>query len=316
VKPGEKDLDNQEQSRLVRIEANLRRRAVIYQLARAFFINQGFIEVETPVRMPAVAPEPYIVPFESEGWYLSTSPELHMKRLLASGYKKIFQMSRCFRKGEQGQKHNPEFTMLEWYRAGGDYLHMIHDTEQLFQAVARGLKQGDIIHYQGQKIDISSPWPRVTVRNAFQQAVGWDPVIENNPVKFDVDLVTKVIPGFAAGRPTVIFDYPAPMASLAKLSPIDSSVAQRAEVFIGGLELANAYSELIDAREQKDRFRENIERISREESRKANMPATFIDALDKMPECGGIALGMDRLVMLLCDAVSIGEVTAFTADTA
>ena len=114
-----------ERRSLARLASNLRRRALIIEGIRAFFRGQDFLEVETPVRVPAIAPEPHIVPFRSEDWFLSTSPELHMKRLLAAGYERLFQLSRCFRQGERGRWHNPEFTMLEWYRAGADYLDII-----------------------------------------------------------------------------------------------------------------------------------------------------------------------------------------------
>jgi len=125
-----------ESRRLARLKPNLERRALIYRFTRAFFQQQGFLEVETPIRMPEVAPEQYITPFASEDWLLSTSPELHMKRLLASGYDNIFQFSRCFRKGERGRLHNPEFTLLEWYRTHAGYREMISDPEQLVVTLA------------------------------------------------------------------------------------------------------------------------------------------------------------------------------------
>src|SRR3990167_5528022 len=110
--------------RLTRLKPNLERRASIYNITRNFFQKRGFLEVETPIRMSSLVPESQIIPFESERWFLSTSPELFMKRLMAAGYDKIFQFSRCFRKGERGRWHNPEFTLLEWYRSGGDYMQM------------------------------------------------------------------------------------------------------------------------------------------------------------------------------------------------
>src|SRR4030043_1897366 len=122
-------MTSDEQNRLARIFPNLRRRALIYDFIRAFFKERDFLEVETPIRAPAIAPEEFITPFKSEDWFLAASPELHMKRLLAAGYERIFQFSRCFRKGERGRVHNPEFTMLEWYRSGADYRHMLRDTE-------------------------------------------------------------------------------------------------------------------------------------------------------------------------------------------
>jgi len=305
-----------DRNRLIRLKPNLQRRASIYEFTRAFFREQGFLEVETPVRVPTVAPELYITPFESEAWLLSTSPELHMKRMVAAGYDRLFQTSHCFRSGERGRLHNPEFTLLEWYRAGADYRQMIQDIEQLVVTLAGKLGFSNKLKYRGQDIDISLPWPRVTVRDAFLHAAGWDPVAKPDPLRFDTDLVTKVLPSFTLSRPTVLMDYPAAMASLARLKPDEASVAERAEVFIGGLELANIYSELRDAWEQERRFHEEIEQIYKEQGQQRAMPQRFLEAVTHLPDCGGAALGMDRLVMLLCNVDSIDEVIAFTVDTA
>jgi lysyl-tRNA synthetase class 2 len=154
------------------------------------------------------------------------------------------------------------------------------------------------------------------VSEAFLRSAGWNPVKEDDPGRFDTDFVSKVLPGFDPHRPTVLMDYPASQASLARLKPDDKSVAERAEVFIGGLELANAYTELVEAREQKERFLKAIEQIRRERGQHFAMPQTFIAAVACLPECGGVALGIDRLVMLLCDADAIDDVMSFTTDTA
>lgn len=302
-----------ERRRLSRLKPNLERRAHIYQHVRDFFQEQGFLEIETPVRMPEVAPERYISPCAAEDWLLSTSPELHMKRLLSAGYEKIFQFGRCFRKGERGRWHNPEFTLLEWYRTGGDYQTMIDDTEKLVAAITGGLGDNHL-SYQGQDIDLTLPWPRVTVREAFLNSAGWDPTKKGDLEEFDIDLVTKVVPDFAPGRPTVLIDYPAALGSLARLKPGDPAVAERAEVFIAGLELANAFSELNDRAEQTRRFREEIHQIGLLTGQQRNMPRKFLKALSDLPECGGIALGVDRLVMLFCDATTIDDVIPFSAD--
>lgn len=321
-----------ERRRLSRLKPNLEKRAQIYGHVRAFFQQQGFLEIETPVRMPEVAPEQYIAPCAAEDWLLSTSPELHMKRLLAAGYEKIFQFGRCFRKGERGRRHNPEFTLLEWYRAGADYMAVIDDTERLVYdlSVRLGAKT---FTYQGQKIDLSLPWPRITVSEAFRKSAGWDPAVElsksNKPViqakagihgegngtpDFDLDLVNKVVPAFPPGRPTILLDYPAALGSLARLKPGNPAVAERAEVFIGGLELANAFSELNDAAEQTRRFREEIRQIGEQTGVHRSLPRKFLKSLPNLPECGGIALGIDRLVMLFCDAATIDDVMPFTSD--
>ena len=311
---GSTESPRSERRQLISKKANLERRALIYEFIRAFFREEGFLEVETPVRMPEIAPEQYIAPFTSEGWFLSTSPELHMKRLLAAGYEKLFQFSHCFRKGERGQWHNPEFTLLEWYRTGADYLQMLDDTEKLVAKLAGRLGLGTGINYQGQNIDLATPWRRTTVTEAFRKTAGWDPVTESNPSRFDTDLVEKVVPGFG-GRPTLLLEYPAAMASLARLKPGAPKVAERGEVFIGGLEIANAFSELADRKEQEKRFTHEIDQIQKETGRKAEMPRKFLEALHHLPECGGIALGVDRLVMLLCDAGNIDDVIAFATDS-
>lgn len=307
---------DEEIRRLAGITANLKRRALILGITRRFFDEQGFLEVETPLRSPTIAPEKEIKPFDSEGWFLNTSPELYMKRLLAAGYRNLYQISHSFRKGERGKMHNPEFTMLEWYRAGGDYTAMISDTERLVITIARELGFGETIKYQGKTIDLSSPWGGITVQEAYKQLAGWDPGINPDPVRFDLDMALKVIPHFNAHRPTVIIDYPAPMASLARLKPGQPGVAERAEVFIGGLEIANAYSELTDRTEQTNRFEHEIAAIKAEQQREAPLPDKFLSAMEKLPAAGGIALGIDRLVMLFCDVASIDEVVAFTSDTA
>jgi elongation factor P--(R)-beta-lysine ligase len=305
-----------ENKRLARIKPNLQRRALILDFTRAFFKEQDFLEVETPIRVPVVAPEPYIVPSESGDWFLSTSPELHMKRLLAAGYKKLFQFSHCFRQGERGRWHNPEFTMLEWYRAGADYNRIIRDIELLITTLSKKLGFKNTIKYDGQTIDIRLPWPRTTVKEAYMNAAGWDPTVACDARRFDIDFVDKVLPSFNPHRPTVLVDYPAPMAALARLKPGDSGVAERTEVFIGGLELANAYSELADAAEQEKRFREAIEQIRKERHQEAAIPRLFMESVAHLPACGGVALGVDRLVMLLCDAPAIDDVMAFAADNA
>ena len=309
-------MTDDESQRLERLIPNLKRRAFIYQSIRAFFSKQGFLEVDTPIRSPAIAPEKEIIPFESEGWFLSASPELYMKRLLAARYDKIYQFSHCFRKGERGNFHNPEFTLLEWYRKGVTYEQMMKDTEQLVITVAAKLGIGKTLQYQGKMIDLSLPWDRLTVAEAFQRYADWDPTFNPDRRRFDEDTVLKVIPNLNPLRPIFLVDYPASMASLARLKPGNPNVAERFELFIGGLELANAYSELVNAKEQETRFRKEINQIKTEQNRIAPMPGKFLRTVANLPECAGIALGIDRLVMLFCDAKTIDEVIPFTVDEA
>ena len=168
-------MTDEEIRHLAGLETNLKRRALIFRITRRFFDEQGFLEVETPLRSPTIAPEKEIMPFSSEGWFLATSPELYMKRLLAAGYRHLYQISHSFRKGERGQLHNPEFTMLEWYRAGADYTTMIYDTEQLVLTISRELGIGESLKYRGKTIDLSAPWGGITVKEAYKQLAGWDP---------------------------------------------------------------------------------------------------------------------------------------------
>jgi lysyl-tRNA synthetase class 2 len=303
----------EESSRLCRIKVNLERRARILDSIRAFFSREGFIEIETPVRVPALAPEQFIHPYTSEGWFLSTSPELQMKRLLSAGYGKIFQICHCFRKDERGRHHNPEFTMLEWYHAGADYGRIIQDCERLVLDLSCRSGYGANLAYQGKKIDLSLPWPRITVRQAFLRWAGWDPLSDYDGKRFDDDLVNKVIPNFEAERPVIIQDYPVECASLARTKQDDLPFAERAEVFIAGLEIANAYSELTDPVIQEKRFRLEIQEMQKT-GKPSILPLKFLEAVQYLPECGGIALGVDRLVMLFCDTDSIDDVIAFPSD--
>jgi lysyl-tRNA synthetase class 2 len=303
----------EESSRLSRIKPRLERRSLILSGVRAFFCSRGFFEIETPIRVPAIAPEQFIMPYTSESWFLSTSPELQMKRLLSAGYDKIFQICHCFRKDERGQNHNPEFTMLEWYRAPATYEDIIKDTEQLVLDLSRKYGTGSILNYRDKKIDLTLPWPRITVREAYLNWAGWNPVINFDGQRFDDDMVNKIIPNFPSERPTVILDYPTECASLARLKPGNSQVAERAEVFIGGLEIANGYSELNDPAEQAKRFKHEME-LMHQSGKPAILPEKFLQAIQTMPECSGIAVGIDRLVMLLCDATSIDDIMAFPSD--
>ena len=284
------------------------RRAGIIRAVRAFFDDRGFVEVETPSRILAPAPEPQIDAPPSGRAFLRASPELQMKLLLCAGYPKIYQLGPCFRLGECGRRHNPEFTLLEWYRAGADYLQMLSDTEELLAALT-----GDSITRRNIRIDLRPPWPRVSVREAFVRWAGWDPVAHWDADRFDMDLVSKVEPSLPVDRPCVLIDYPEPAASLARLKPGDPKVAERWEVYIGGIELANAYSELCDAAAQRLRFEEAA--AERRALGKAEYPLDedFLKALESpgMPPCGGIALGVDRLVMLFLDASDIAEVRQF-----
>lgn len=292
--------------------SNLQTRSRVLQAVRSFFYARDFIEVETPVRIPAPALETYIdTPPSGRAW-LRASPELHMKRLLTEGCQRLFQIGPCFRTGECGRRHNPEFTMLEWYRANADYTDILRDTEALLNHVFTTVTGTPVLSYQGQTIDLSRPWHCHTVQDVFRRWAGWDPVSAWDPDRFDCDLIEKVEPALPRDKPFVLTDYPAPAASLARLKPQNPRVAERWEVYAGGLELANAYSELCDAAAQRARFLATAEERRALGKEVYPLDEPFLAALERgMPPCGGIALGIDRLVMLACGASDIADVRAF-----
>ncbi|MEW6593640.1 MAG: EF-P lysine aminoacylase EpmA [Thermodesulfobacteriota bacterium] len=286
-------------------------RASVIRAVRAFFEEAGYLEVDTPLRLPSLAPEPHIEPQESGSWFLQTSPELCMKRLLARGYPKIFQLCHCFRKGERGKRHLAEFAMLEWYRAGSDCHDLMAETEQLIRFVARELGMGEAVVYQGQRIELAAPWERLTVAAAFAR---YAPVSANEALqrgKFDEVLVEQIEPHLGQGRPTFLYDYPAALGSLARLKPGDPTVAERFELYFAGIELANGFSELTDPVEQRRRFVADQAAIRAQGRDPGPMPEKFLDEVSAMPEAAGIALGLDRLVMLFADAATIDQVVAF-----
>lgn len=291
---------------------NIETRSRIIRAIRAFFYASDFSEVETPVRLPAPALETHIdAPPSGRAW-LRTSPELHMKRLLAAGCDRIFQLGPCFRTGECGRRHNPEFTLLEWYRTHADYTDILRDTEALLASVFQAVTGSTAFTYRGQLIDLERPWHCLSVRDAFRTWAGWDPVSAWDPDRFDFDLINRIEPALPQDKPCVLTDYPAAAAALARLKPHDPSVSERWEVYVGGLELANAYSELCDAAAQRARFEEAAEARRSLGKEAYPLDELFLTALASgLPPCGGIALGVDRLVMLICNADDIADARLF-----
>ena len=292
----------------------LRARSRVITVIRGFFDERGFLDVETPCRIPAPAPEPYIDALPSREWYLQTSPELAMKRLLADGHENIFQICRCWRDGERGRFHLPEFTMLEWYRAGADYTELMTDCEDLLRAVASAITGGGQLRFQGIEVDPSLPAARISVREAFRRYTGLtaDDALDRDC--FDSLMATEIEPRLGVGTPTILYDYPAARGALARRKNDDPTLAERFEFYLCGVELANAFSELTDPTEQRERFQHD-----REERRKAGkdpypLPQPFLNDLAAIPPSAGIALGIDRLVMLLLDAPAIDDVVAFTPE--
>jgi lysyl-tRNA synthetase class 2 len=286
-------------------------RARIIQAIRLFFIDQGYLEVETPHRIPAPAPESHIDAVRSGSWFLHTSPELCMKRLLAAGYEKIFQICRCWREGERGTQHVPEFTLLEWYRVCCDYRMLMEECEAMIRSVASQIGLGMTFRTHGQEIDLTGPWERLSVEEAFRSygKISMREALERN--LFDEVMVQEIEPNLGIGKPTFLCDYPAERGALARLKHDDPTSAERFEFYIAGLELANAFSELVDPEEQRKRF--VVEEAHRRSMGKHPypMPERFLQELEQMPPSAGIAFGLDRLVMVFLDLPSIDEVMAF-----
>ena len=290
----------------------LERRAQLNDAIRRFFRERGFLEVETPVVLPANAPEATIDAVPAGAGWLRTSPELHMKRLLAAGCENIFQLGPVARAGEHGRWHHPEFTLLEWYRAKAGYLEILADTKALLAFLAMELRGATDFTWQGKPVSFAQElWEKQTVSQAFIQHAGWDPALKFDPDRFDLDLVTRVEPALPADHPVVLIDYPAPLAALARRKPDDPLRAERWELYLGGVELANAYSELTDPAEQRARFEEANAARARRGAKPYPLDEAFLAALPQMPPSGGIALGVGRLLMILADADSLNGALPF-----
>lgn len=277
-------------------------RAAVLRSVRAFFDGRGFVEVETPVRIAAPAPEehidcPPVLGADGSRTYLRASPELQMKKLLALGMERIYQIGPCFREGERGSRHNPEFTMLEWYRLGADYMAIAADMEGLVRHAAAAV---------GADERFAAGFRRLTVREAYLRHAGWDPLAGFDQDRFDFDMATKIEPAIKReGGGVFLFDYPVEAASLAKTR---GDVAERWELYWDGMELANCFSELCDAGEQTRRFEKA--KAARRLLGEADYPidGEFLTSLPRIESAAGVALGIDRLVMVLAAASSIDEV--------
>lgn len=279
------------------------KRDLMMRAMRDFFHSDGFIEVETPIRLPAPCLEEHIDAVSADGEFLRTSPELHMKRLVCAGFEKIFCVGSCFRRGEFGRLHNPEYTMLEWYRADADYLDILDDLKKLVEAVRFSI-DGKVL----------PEWRVLTVSEAFLKFAGWDPAEEYDADRFDLDLLDKVEPYLKEMGVVVLKDYPAEAAALSRRKPGNEKVAERFELYIDGVEIANAYSELTDPVEQRLRFVECAEKRKRAGCEVYPLDEDFLTALEiGMPNCGGIAVGMDRLLMVLIGEESLDQILPFRA---
>lgn len=351
-----------------RKRGNLLKRAAMMKTVRDFFDSRGFMAVETPVLQAMPTADTHIHGFRTElhdvalqplkTLYLHTSPELAMKKLLVAGMERIYQICPVFRNGEQTPLHSPEFTLLEWYRAGADYTVLMADCADLFRALAQALNIREF-KYKGVVCDPYADWERLSVQEAFQKYAGMDlaEFLEPSPDLTSLDhplpkgeggarrsseseagrvrafrdavdslglrtapddawddlffrvMAAKIEPHLGHGRPTILYDYPANMAALARRKPNDPRWAERFELYVCGVELANAFSELTDAAEQRARFTADMAEKQRIYGYTYAPDEDFLKALEHgMPECAGIALGLDRLIMLACGAETIEDV--------
>jgi len=322
---------------------NLILRAKIIQGIRQFFIDQGFIEVETPYLVPSPGMEPHLSALEvfctrpnGEKFkrYLHTSPEYAMKKLLGEGWDKIFQICRVFRDEEISASHQIEFTMLEWYRTKADYFQIMEDCENLIAYLGQKILGRPNFSYQGIRLDFTPPFRRLRVAEAmrfygqvdieknrdkeslFQEALrkgyscGPQEEYSYDDIFFKIFL-DKVEPNLGFPKPTILYDYPAHMAALARLKPNNPLWAERFELYIAGLELANAFSELVDPEEQRRRFIEEQKLRARMGKPVYPIDEELLQALAHLPSAAGIALGIDRLLMIFCDTSKIQDVLAF-----
>ena len=315
----------------------LRLRAELLAQIRAFFAARGVLEVETPALSAAAITDPHLASFKTcysgpgsqhgRPLYLHTSPEFAMKRLLAAGSGCIYQIARVFRDGEAGSRHNPEFTLLEWYRVGFDHHRLMDEVAELVGMLLAG------------RLALAEP-ERLSYRQIFQHHLNLDPhratvadlaaCAETRNISIptgmppddpdpwlDLLLTHCVEPRLGSGRLTFVHDYPASQAALARLRPDDPPVGERFELYINGIELANGFHELGDAVEQRCRFAQ--ENAARRAARLPVMPVDehLLAALEfGLPDCAGVALGFDRLVMLATRKTSLAEVLAFPLDRA
>jgi lysyl-tRNA synthetase class 2 len=319
----------------VRMDA-LHARARALAALRGFFAEREFVEVETPLLVPSPGLEIHLDAVEAGSGFLITSPEYQMKRLLAGGFERIYQVCKCFRAGEHGPHHASEFTMVEWYRAFAELDAIVRDTEELVAHVVRAVAGVAIARVGTRSIDVSSPWPRLAVREAMHAYAGIDLAGDESAAELVVKVrragievapgtawddaffaafLARVEPAIAAhDRPLILHDWPAPLAALAMRSPHDPRTALRFEAYVGGIELANAFGELTCPVEQRARF-EDDQRIRRERGRAVYpLDAKLLAALDEgLPPSAGIALGFDRLVMLATGVATIDQVLTFAA---
>ncbi|MBJ79852.1 MAG: EF-P lysine aminoacylase GenX [Myxococcales bacterium] len=315
----------------------MRMRSKITQRVREFFSDQDFMEVDTPVAIHAPAPEVHIEAIslkvqtdKYERRFLQTSPELAMKRLLSQGFEKIFQIAPVFRDGEISHLHTPEFRLLEWYRRNDSWESLMGDCENLLRGVAKTLFGQEELNFHGNNIDLAKPFARISLNEAFEKHAHF-PILENLTTEALIEqceeleifylpddswddlyhriFLNRVEPELLKNpEPFFLTHYPAPLASLATLCADDPRCAERFELYVGGIELANGFGELTDPEEQRLRFEQDKLWRAEEGLQDYPLDERFLAALADLPPSAGIALGLDRLYMLLCDVQHIDDV--------
>lgn len=312
--------------------ANLLKRAAILGQIRRFFNDRGLLEVETPAMSQATVTDIHMVPFQtcfigprSAGeipLYLMTSPEYHMKRLLAAGSGPLFQLCRSFRNEEAGRYHNPEFTMLEWYRPHYDMYRLMNEVDDLLQQIL-DCDSAETLSYQ-QVFRRHVGIDPLSTDNAqlYDTAVKWD-LGEAASVEDDRDTLLQLLfamvvqPNIGHDKPAFIYHFPAAQAVLAQISTEDHRVADRFEVYFKGIELANGFRELTAASEQRQRFEQDKRKRAAMKLSEQPIDENLLAALGQgMPECSGVALGVDRLLMLALKADRLSDVIAFSVERA
>lgn len=321
-------------------------REKVLKATRRFFDEQGFHEVETPILIAHPPAESYLDVFETTlldrqrnptKAYLSTSPEVPLKKLMVAGLGNCYSLTKSFRNMEtQSTVHNPEFTLIEWYRVGADYHKIMEDCEQLLADIHASIYGGKLsLHYQGKTVDLRRPWEQMTVVESFRRFanVDFDEFLDGEKAQriarakgytiepqtsweqlYNQILLNEIEPHLGQGRPTILYEFPAAVAALSKKKSGDPRFCERFEFYIAGLELGDAYSELTDPVEIKERFDQEMKEIKRLGKTSYEYDHDFIDALKEgLPESSGIAVGLDRLVMLLADVTNIADTLFFPA---
>lgn len=322
-------------------------REKVIDAIRAYFKKEGFHEVEVPLLLPTPSTEPFLEVFKTElvddhqnKWdaFLPSSPEFALKKLLAAGSGSVFTITKSFRNGEgRSSRHNPEFTILEWYKTPGDYMDVARDFEQLMRFISEKIRPAKShfveMRYQGKDYDLSSPWEKISVAQAFEKYAGIDTETMLDKEKllaagkqkgYQVDETTtweemwnqiianEIEPRLGQKGPTILYDYPVSQAALSKKKVSDPRFAERFEVFMAGLELGNCFSELTDWKEQEARCKADLAERKAMGKTEYPMDTDFIHALQMgMPEAGGIAVGVDRLVALFADTPDIANTLFF-----